>query len=252
MYVKNQSFSTSSPLQSALELTFSKYSNSVQYDIFNSAIDFDIIGDNIFIETPNNLVIDVINYNGSEFIISNNNNTLFSINSANKLERFSNRLFVERSNKAYFTKFTAVTGDNAKNYWSVIPSIYEYNLSNNTSEKVFPASVTADIITTFQVSVSGADNNNFTPEEIVTPYLTFNSVNNLFKLTYIVSDINELAHFFDIEFTIENNKLVISNLSRYDTTNSLIRSSTFGRQSLFAEISANSGSFNTNNFILSA
>ena len=68
----------------------------------------------------------------------------------------------------------------------------------------------------------------------------------------IVSDINELAHFFDIEFTIENNKLVISNVSRYDTTNSLIRSSTFGSGSFFAEISANSGSFNTNNFILSA
>lgn len=252
LYVKNQSFSTSSPLQSALELTFSKYSDSVQYDIFNHATDFDIIGDNIFIETPNNLVIDVINYDGSKFIISNNNNTLFSINSANKLEAFSNRLFVEKSNKAYFTKFTAVTGNNAKNYWSVIPSIYEYNLSNNTNEKVFPDSITEDIITTFQVSVSGAENNNFTPEEIITPYLTFNSVNNLFKLTYIVSDINELAHFFDIEFTIENNKLVISNVSRYDTNNSLIRSSTFGSKSLFAEISANSGSFNTNNFILSA
>ena len=254
LYVKNQSFSTSSPLQSALELTFSKYSNSIQYDIFNHIVDFDIIGDNIFIETPNHLVVDVINYDGSKFIISNNNNTLFSINSASKIEKFSNRLFVERSNKAYFTKFTAVTSNNAKNYWSVIPSIYEYNLSNNTYEKVFPVSTTTDILTTFQVSISGAGNNNFTPEEVITPYLTFNSVNNLFKLTYIVSDINELAHFVDLELTIEGTNLVLSNISKYDTTNSLIRSSTFGNNSLFADISANSGSYNINStsFLLSA
>ena len=38
LFVKNQSYSTSSPLQSALDVTFSKYSTTVQADIFNNIV----------------------------------------------------------------------------------------------------------------------------------------------------------------------------------------------------------------------
>lgn len=255
LFVKNQSYSTSSPIQSALDVTFSKYSTTVQADIFNNIIDFDIIGDNIFLQTPNNLVIDVINYDGSAFTRSSNNNTLFSINSADKLDRISNRFFVEKTNKAYFTKFTTVSANNAKNYWSVIPNIYEYDLSRNSYRKVFPGNVTtANELSTFQISVSGATNNIYTPEEVVTPYLAYSSLNDLFKLTYIVNDNNELAHFYDADFRFIDDRLEIQSLTKYDTTNSLIRSTTFGSSSLFAEVSANSGNFNinSNSFTLSA
>lgn len=255
LFVKNQSYSTSSPLQSALNITFSKYNEAVQTDIFNNVIDFDIIGDNIFLETPNNLVIEVINYNGSTFTRSSNNNTLFSINSADRLDTISNRFFVERSNKVYFSKFTSVSADNAKNYWSVIPNIYEYDLSHNSYRKIFPGNVTtANELSTFQISISGATNNNYTPEEVVTPYLAYSELNDIFKLTYIVSDNNELAHFYDAEFKFKNDRLEVQDLTKYDTTNSLIRSTTFGTSSLFAEISANSGNFNinSNTFTLSA
>ena len=64
-----------------------------------------IIQNTIFMQTDSNLVIDKIGYAESKFIKPATSNTLYSINSADRVEAFSNRFYVEETGKVYFARF---------------------------------------------------------------------------------------------------------------------------------------------------
>jgi len=247
LYVKNGTYSTSEPLSTALENTITKYSTAIQNQINLDLIDFDIIQNTIFLETKSNLIIDKISYKNGSFEKPSTVNTLFAVNSARKVQTFTNRFYVEDENKVYFARFLEdhnITCDPiADNYKSFYPEIYEYNILDNTTKKLYPDSNTDVTLSAFELNVYTNRTRNYAPDAIYTPKLTYNSLNDLFKLTYIATDKNDFSHFVDVSFKKSDNKLTVVDSNRYEPLNNITRTSTFGDQTSFSQISANGGSF---------
>jgi len=256
LYIKNQRYSTSEILSAQLSNILSKYSNSIQTDINYNIVDFDIINDCIFLQTPSTLLIDKISYNDGNFEAPSTKNTLFTINSGDKINQFSNRFYLEGTDNVYFTIFETIstsytTGEPlAKNYWYIVPNIYEYNTQTYRSTKLYPTETSDQALSSFRAGESGTDNNNFAVDKVQTPYLAYNKLNNLFKLTYIINDLNELTHIYDVEFELNNREMALNKVAKYNTLESSVRSTTFGDSTRFAAISTNGGSFTVNNFKL--
>ena len=253
IYIKNQRYSQSLPISAALSNILSKYSTAVQNDIYNNTVDFDVINDCIVLQTPNNLAIDKIAYTNGVFEIPNTKNTLFSINSAVKTNQFSNRFYIEGTDSIYFTIFetisTSFTSASAvaKNYWYIVPNIYVYNTHTCNYSKLFPLQSTEQTLSSFRTSLSGTINNNFAAEKIQTPFLTYNKLNNVFKLTYIVNDLNELTHIYDAEFELNNCGMALKSIYKYNTLESCVRSTTFGQSTQFATVSSRYSSYTIDN-----
>jgi len=256
LYVKNGTYSTSEPVSAALKGLVSKYSAAVQDQVNHELVDFDIIQNTIFLETKSNLIIDKIVHTDGKFVAPATVNTFFSVNSARGIETFTNRFYIEETGKVYFArfKFNDTNGCEivADNFKAVYPEIYEYSIATNTSTKVYPESITDASLSAFELNVVKANTRNYAPESVHTPKIAYNSRNDLFKITYIVTDKNDFTHMVDASFKMVDNKLVVIDSNRYETLNNITRTSTFGYFSTFGQISATGGSFtkDTGNFTL--
>ena len=259
LYVKNGSYSDSQPLSTALSNILQKYSTSIQTDLNLALIDFDIIQNTIFLETKSNLLIDKIEYKDAEFTKPSTVNTLYSVNSSIGAETFSNRFYVEGTGKVYFARFQTIGANDCdvspRNYLTVYPEIYEYSILDNHVNKVYPADTASTTLSVFDVNTSALSlgvsaTRNYTIEEVHTPKIAYNKRNDIFKLTYIVNDPNDMSHFIDVSFRQVNNDFTLQSIYKYEDEEEILRSTTFGLSSMFGSISANSGSFtrNTNNF----
>ena len=254
LYVKNGTYSTSEPVSAALKGIFSKYSTAVQDQINHDLVDFDIIQNTIFLETKSNLIIDKIVHTDGEFVAPTTVNTFYSVNSAIGIETFTNRFYIEETGKVYFARFK--NDDDcegvADNFKAVYPEIYEYSIANNTSTKVYPESITDASLSAFKLNVIDENVRNYAPDSVHTPKIAYNSRNDLFKVTYIVNDKNDFTHMVDVSFQMTDNKLVVIDSNRYETLNNINRTSTFGYESTFGQISATGGNFtkDTDSFTL--
>lgn len=259
LYVKNGSYSDSQPLSTALSNILQKYSTSIQTDINLSLLDFDIIQNTIFLETKSNLLIDKIEYKDSKFNKPSTVNTLYSVNSSVGAETFSNRFYVESTGKVYFARFQTIGVNSCeaspKNNLTVYPEIYEYSILDNKVNRVYPADTASTTLSVFNVNTAALSLGlsalrNYTIEEVHTPKIAYNKKNDIFKLTYIVNDLNDMSHFIDVSFKQVDNDLTLQSIYKYEDDDDILRSTTFGLSSMFGSISANSGAFtrNTNNF----
>ena len=247
LYVKNGTYSSSELLSSALKNTISKYSTAIQNQINHDLIDFDIIQNTIFLETKSTLIIDKISYKEGAFTRPSTINTIFSVNSANMVEVFTNRFYNEETGKVYFTRFKDNANDTcaplADNYKAVYPEIYEYNIQQNSTTKLYPTGTDDTTLSAFELNVESLSSRNYTPDSVHTPNLTYNSLNDIFKLTYMICDKNDFTHLIDASFKMIDNKLIVVDSNRYEPLNNINRTSTFGETTNFGFISASSGSF---------
>jgi hypothetical protein len=245
LYVKNGTYSTSEPLSAALNGILSKYSSAVQSDVINSLKDFDVIQNTLFLQTSGSLVIDKIEHEDGIFLRPSTVNTIYNIDGVDGIEKFTNRFYIESLNKVYFARFRSSTGTTctitSPNYQSIYPEIYEYDVSTNRTEKVYPPAT--DSLSAFNTNSSTNTNTNFSVTEVHTPQLVYNKRNNLFKLTYILNDLNDMTHLMDATFKIAGNALELVSVVNYDTDSITSRSSTFADDTTFATISAGAGSF---------
>jgi len=249
LYVKNGAYSYSLPLSAALGNVVGKYSATVQADLNQSLIDFDLIQNTIFLQTNSNLVIDKIEYTKDKFIKPATSNTLYSINSADRVEAFSNRFYVEETGKVYFARFQttgAECEEIARNYLTVYPEVYEYSISDNTTKLVFPAvPPLSSSVSDFAINSTLNTTRNYTPQEVHTPNITYNKRNDIFKLTYIINDMNDMTHMIDASFKMVDNILTLINVYKYED-GGITRTTTFGLSTMFGSISAANGSFTRN------
>jgi len=247
LYVKNGTYSTSELLSSALNKTITKYSSAIQNQINHEVLDFDIIQNTIFLETKSTLIIDKISYKEGAFTRPSTINTIFSVNSANMVEVFTNRFYNEETGKVYFARFRDNANDTcaplADNYKAVYPEIYEYNIQQNSTTKLYPTGTDDTTLSAFELNVESLSSRNYTPDSVHTPKLTYNSLNDIFKLTYIVCDKNDFTHLVDASFKMSDNKLIVVDSNRYEPLNNITRTSTFGDTTNFSFISASNGSF---------
>lgn len=246
LYVKNGTYSSSELLSSALNKTITKYSLAIQNQINHELLDFDIIQNTIFLETQSSLIIDKISYKDGSFTRPTTINTSFSVNSANMVEVFTNRFYNEGTGKVYFARFRDNINHTceplADNYKAVYPEIYEYDIQQNSTAKLYPADNDVTL-SAFELNVESLSSRNYTPDSVHTPNLTYNSLNDIFKLTYMICDKNDFSHLVDVSFKMSDNKLIVIDSNRYEPLNNITRTSTFGDTTNFSFISASNGSF---------
>ena len=248
LYVKNGTYSTSQDLTAALEPTLTKYSQTVQDQINSQLIDFDIIQNTIFLETQSGLLVDKIKYVDGEFKKPSTVNTYYEALSDKDTDTFTNRFYVEKTGKVYFAKFQE-DGEclhEAGNYRAYYPSIYEYDIATHKTRLLYPRKDVGNSVTDFELNTLDNTDRNYAVTSIHTPTIAYNSRNDLFKVTYIANDTNDFTHLVDVSFKMINNALSAIDSNRYETSDSILRTTTFGANSNFGQVSATGGSFTNN------
>jgi hypothetical protein len=216
IFAKTGGSSHSKSISSALSSTFSKYTSSVKAEIYNSPKDLEIFYNTICIETPSYLVFDKIVYENSIYIEPSTSNTVYSISSASPLNVFSQRFFNEKNKTVSFCKIVpAIVGNSGQLITSVtdaqlinsnnkmfIPYIYQYNITDNTTRQLFPTSAEiTQLSSVFTLAEEFNTECNFNPVRVKRPILTYNSLNDVYKLVLLLMDNNN--HFHLVEHTFE-------------------------------------------------
>jgi len=259
IFIQQGTSTLSIPLSTALTSTFSKYNAGVQTEVYTAAKNLEIFYNTICIETPNYLVFDKVLYEDGSFQKPSTSNLVYTISSSSTLQAFSNRLFIEKDKTVTFCVMypriqsstgliTENTADNIIKIYNnnnkiFIPDIYQYNITDNITEKIFPITSQIPIISSvFTLSALFNSDTNFNIVKIQKPIITYNSLNDIYKLTYICTDNNNLFHLLDYSFNIDQNKVVTFIDCKYFNHNNTVRTSDFVNYT-FATIKSNLGTY---------
>jgi hypothetical protein len=243
MYVKNQAYSTSYPLSTALGSIFNKYSELVKGEMYHNVKDFDIVYDTIIIETENYLILDKIAYDGEGFIDPVTKNTVLA--RTNNLNRFSNRFFNEKNKTMTFVVLDQAPSLSASNYKSIYPNIYVYDIKTNTTSKVFPKPTT-DVEELFNLGDIFDSTCDVNIVKIQSPILTYNSLNEVYKLTFVGEDNNGLFHLFDYGFYLYDSKAIFLESKYYKHTKNINTTNFLDSNTKYTYVNAISGQYTTN------
>ena len=199
------------------------------------------------------MVIDKIKYEEGEFAIASSRNNAFTLSSKD-LSVFSNRFYKEKDNTLIFCTLQQTESLSASNTKGVYPKIYQFDLTSNTSKTLFPK--TTDLTTlssVFSLSSVFTGNFNINIVNVERPALTYNSFNDVYKLTYIAVDNNNYFHIFDIEFDIVNDEVKFLGTRFYKADKKYLTTSFANTNTIFTYINTISGSYtlNTNTGVLS-
>lgn len=135
-----------SPLSAALSAVFVKYKAepSIYEELNDSIIKFDIVFDVAVIETNNYMVIEKIDYDYNTGKVLSFTNELNYISRTtqgdNKLEKFGNFFFHEKTNTLMLHRTTLLGAMSATNYRTFYPTIYKLELDSLSLKRVFPHS----------------------------------------------------------------------------------------------------------------
>ena len=194
-------------------------------------------------ETENYLVFDKITYEDNLFISPVTKNTVYT--RTNNLNRFSNRFFNEKSKTLTFVSLDQATTLSASNYKSIYPSIYVYDIVTNATTKVFPKTDT-DVTSLFNLGNifdSACDVNIVKTQK---PVLTYNSFNDVYKLTFIGEDNNGLFHVFDYGFYLYDTQVAFLESKYYKHTKNINTTNFINNNSIYSYVNPISGTYTTN------
>lgn len=246
LYVKNQTYSLSYPISTALSVIFNKYNSSVKSEVYEKIKDFEIVYDSIIIETPNYLLFDKIKYDDNEFKTPSTKNTFYSISGSN-LKTFSSRFFNEKSKDVTFCVMNYLESLSSTNYKTIYPEIYRYDVVTNNTKKLYPTTDVSSLSSIFSLSAIYDNLYNVNIIKINKPSLTFNSYNQMYKLTYTGVDNNNLFHMFDYEFDVVNDVVTFYSGKVYKHNKSITTTSFGEVSSIFININPISGAYTINN-----
>jgi len=204
IYYRNARNSKSDTIENALSSVYEKYPVEVRDSIANGVINFDLIYNVLFVETPEYFVIDKITYNyeadTTEPFDSAKN--YFKIYNSNKnLEKISTIFFNEKSNLVYFAKMTLLPSLSASNKKIIYPEIYTLDLTNPNLSKVYPDfDVTYENLSAYYTHLDNDTN----IERIDKPIISYNEDSNSFVLNYLAKNSNNVFVNIYHEFHINN------------------------------------------------
>jgi hypothetical protein len=242
-FVKRPDKSQSEPLSSALSVIFNKYSTPVKEEVYNSPNNIEIFYDNICVETDNYIVIDKIVYENGEFIAPSTKNNVFTLTNRD-VSPFSNKFYNEKDNTLMFCTIQQVNALSATNTKAFYPNITKYNLETGISENVYPKNTTDNVLSyTFNLSSLFSFNFNVNIVSVKKPALSYNSFNDVYKLTYMGMDNNNLFHLFDISFDIVNSDIRFLDAKFYKADKTCLTTNFASSGTIFTNINSVSGSY---------
>lgn len=191
MFVQNGSSRVASPLLNALPYLTTRHTTPVQSQLSSYISKFELAYDTLFIQTSSYLVIEKIVMDNGQF--SDPKTTTYSLShTTNNFNKITNRF--KKGNSVYYAILRTSSDYLSSNDYKVYPEIYKFDLVNFENNKVFP--LTDSFVTDF-FSISGRDIRYVMAD---TPTLTYSSRNNLFNVSFLLKDQNNLLYLHEYDF----------------------------------------------------
>jgi hypothetical protein len=208
LYVKNTVTNLVSSFNNFFTTLYLKYPEKIGKELRGKFNSFYLIKNVLVIETENYVILD-----SYEFDLSSGKalNTLlpgiyipkFEINS--NLEKFINSYYVEENNTLFLCFLKLLPSLSASNYKSIYPVIYKIDVDTLNFEQKFPG-------LTFDATVYSLSSNLLKDfPEIDLRYIeggkfSYKDKFNVYNLTYIAYNLNEIPFLVNEQFTLNENK----------------------------------------------
>jgi len=217
LYFRNTNSSLIAPVSSALSAVLIKYSPTIQNEIINQLINFDIIGDIIVFETENYTVIDRVVFDHSTARVTNTtkNDSYITRGQNQNLEKISTTWYDEKENKIFLCKTILFNTLSATNNKIIYPEIYVFDLNDITYKKIYPRSfppLTYDYLKKFSLSGTNVDVNII---EIEKPIFSYNEETNTYTLSWIGRDPAQGFYIFKSFFKYVNSTITNTSNSMF-------------------------------------
>lgn len=198
------------PLLEALPYLTVKYPPAVISELESNILEFDIVVDTLIIKTPSYLTFNKLIYANGTFADSRAN-TIYITHSDNSFNKISNRF--KKDTDIYYCSLSTY-GDVNSNTLLIYPQIYRFDYINNINYQIFPSNST-DITNNAQFfTISGGD---VRYTAIDTPILTYSSRPNLFNISFLLKDQNNMFSIHNIDFGISTHVSFYSNVNYFPT-----------------------------------
>lgn len=195
LFVRNGSTNTTRPLLTEFSYISSKYNASV-FSQLSSINRFEIAYDTLCMETDNYLVFEKVKFENSTFL--NPKTTAYVIDhNMNDVDRLSNRFKV--GTDVYYCVLNSTTPTISSNNYIIYPDIYKFDTLTNKNTKIFPINDSDFTSNTAFFSVSGG---NVRFDIVENPVLVYNSTNDIFSLSFLIKDQNEMIALNEYDFII--------------------------------------------------
>lgn len=193
IFIKNTIYKDTKSLLDTLPYLKNRYSQTVIGELSSNIIKFEVANDILFIETPSYLTINKILMVDGVFKDPKTRSILFQ-NNTNSFDIVTNRF--KYNNDVYYAKLNTLSDTQSTNNFIIYPEIYKTDLINFENTKIFPLSPT-DITNFF--NISGADIRYL---KCSSSTLSYNPVNNIFNISFILKDQNEMYNLHELDFKL--------------------------------------------------
>ena len=188
IYVKNTYTKEVKPFQTTFNYLSTTLLSSV-YRELSGIHSFEIVGDTMFIQTKNNLIIQKILFENGEFVNPNKSTYVTSFND-NPYQKISKRF--KKKDKVYYAKLDVETYPVLNNNFKIYPTIYEIDTTKHIRKTHSVGGLTEFY------AVSGGSEAYTKAEE---PVFTYNNRSNEYNISFLMktSDNQFIIQEFDFE-----------------------------------------------------
>lgn len=196
LFIKNNITKETKGLFESIPYLKTKHNQNVVSELSSSLKNFEVSNDTLFLETSSYLIIEKIDFSNGNYIDPKSNNISIQHNS-DSFEKISNRF--KADNKVYFCNLKTFSESLSNNNFRIYPEIYKYDLVQNRNEKIFP--VNDSLVTQF-FSCSG---NDIRYIKSGNPKISYSSRNDIFNISFLLKDQNELFSIHEYDLKINPN-----------------------------------------------
>lgn len=191
MFVQNATTRRVTTLLDSLDYLTTRYQSNVWTQLSAKIDRFELAYDTLFIQTSSYLVIEKVQLEDGVF--SDPKTVTYSLShSTGDFDKITNRF--KKGNNVYYSILRTSSDYLSTNDFKVYPEIYRFDLVNFRNDKVFP--LTDALVTDF-FGISGGDVRYVMAD---TPTITYSSRNNLFNVSFLLKDQNNLLYLHEYDF----------------------------------------------------
>ncbi len=189
LFVKNSTTRVVDTITAMLPYLTIKYAPDIIAEIDNNIKRFEVTTDTLIIETLSCLIFEKIKYEDGQFV----NPKVVPINLIHNTglwDKVSNRFKV--GNNIFYCHFYTTSPNTTTGTVTIYPRIYKFDTINFKNDIIFEEPL--DIFTIISADAEYT--------HVDAPTLTYNSRNNIFKLSYLLKDTANIPTLFEFDFSV--------------------------------------------------
>ena len=189
LFIKNTKTKKTSTIIDEIPFLKTRYNSSIYNELSSKILEFELANNTLIIKTDNYLLFETLNYTNGKFADPKTSTTSFQYNKT-WCDVFTNRYKV--GNSVYYCNLTTTTEEISSKTVVVQPIIYKYDIINNKNIILYD-SQTEDFSITNDSIISSMSN----------ATLSYNSRNNIYKISFILNDINNYPIIVEYDYKLK-------------------------------------------------